>query len=127
MRLLIRFLRIYTPFICTLMALLNGVLFMMGDAHGEFVYITSALTGNSIAVVLYMFCTSMRMCIWYKLNLLCLLLIQVLGITYDCLSMDFTTYLLAVVMLSMVGIICFLIFQMFYRVTSLFTCTSKHL
>ena len=30
MRLLIRLIRIYTPFICTVMALLNGVLFMGG-------------------------------------------------------------------------------------------------
>lgn len=30
MRHLIRFIRIYTPFICTIMALLNGVLFMKG-------------------------------------------------------------------------------------------------
>jgi hypothetical protein len=63
MRLLIRLIRIYTPFICTLMALVNGVLFMRGITELPAIYLMATLTGNSVLVDLYMFATSMRMCI----------------------------------------------------------------
>ena len=103
------------------MALVNGMYFLEGRVESDFIYLSSALTGNSVIVVAYMFCTSLRMCVWYKMNLLCLLLVQVLGITYDCLGMDFSTYLLAVVLLSAIGIMCFLMFRIFYRVTGAVT------
>lgn len=116
MKLFVRFLRIYTPFICTLVALLNGVLFMMGDAQGDFIYFSSALTGNSVAVVIYMFCASLKMCVWYKMNLLCLLFIQIIGITYNYFNIEFSIYLLIVVLLASMGIISFLVFRIFYRI-----------
>lgn len=81
MRILIRFIRVYTPFICTIMALLNGVLFMGGESELPIVYLMDVLAGNSIIVDLYLFATSMRMCVWYKLNLLCLLSVQTGGKT----------------------------------------------
>lgn len=125
MRLLIRLIRIYTPFICTLAALLNGVYFIIGDYDGMFTYVSSAITGNSVLVIAYMFATSHRMCVWYKLNLLCLMLIQVLGLTYDCLGMDFTLYLWAVVLLASLGMVFFLAFRIFYRVTGAFLCIGR--
>lgn len=127
LKILIRLIRIYTPFICTLMTLLNGVYFIMGGTENRLIYITSALTGNSMLVILYMLFTSMRMCIWYKMNLICLLLVQAIGILYDFTGMEFSTYLLSVVLLSVLGVICFLIFRIFYRVTSLFLCTNRYL
>lgn len=53
MRHLIRFIRIYTPFICTIMALLNGVLFMKGATEISLINLLAAISGNSIIVVLY--------------------------------------------------------------------------
>ena len=126
MRLLNKLIRIYTPFICTLMALLNGVYFIIGDEGGVFTYVSAALTGNSVGVIAYMFCTSLRMCIWYKANLLCLLLVQILGLTYDYFGIDFSLYLWIVVLLSALGIICFLIFRVFYNVTTAFGCNRRH-
>lgn len=127
MRILIRLIRIYTPFICTLMVLLNGVLFMYEKQTLFFMNLLSSTTGYSIAVVLYMFATSMRMCIWYKLNLLCLLLVQICGLMYNCYEMDYSLYLWIVVLLSALGIMFFLIFRIFYNVTRLFGCTRRHL
>lgn len=49
MRHLIRFIRIYTPFICTIMALLNGVLFMKGAnnwMNNPFAYIMFLTDGG---------------------------------------------------------------------------------
>nr|DAH96026.1 MAG TPA: hypothetical protein [Caudoviricetes sp.] len=50
---------------------------MKGATEISLINLLAAISGNSIIVVLYMFVTSMRMCIWYKLNLLCLLLTQI--------------------------------------------------
>lgn len=125
MRLLIRFIRIYTPFICTVMALLNGVLFMGGVTELPAINLMATLTGNSVLVDLYMFATSMRMCIWYKLNLLCLLLIQISGLLYNYYDIDTSLYLWIVVLSAAMGIVFFLIFRIFYNVTLLFGCNRR--
>lgn len=126
MRLLIRFIRIYTPFICTVMALVNGVLFMGGVTELPTIYLMATLTGNSVLVDLYMFVTSMRMCIWYKLNLFCLLLIQICGLMYNYYDIDTSLYLWTVVLFSAMGVMFFLIFRIFYNVTRLFGCNRRH-
>ena len=126
MRLLIRFIRIYTPFICTVMALLNGVLFMGGITELPAIYLMATLMGNSVLVDLYMFATSMGMCIWYKLNLLCLLLIQICGLMYNYYDIDTSLYLWVVVLLSAMGVMFFLIFKIFYNVTRLFGCNRRY-
>ena len=125
MRLLIRLIRIYTPFICTLMALVNGVLFMRGITELPAIYLMATLTGNSVLVDLYMFATSMRMCIWYKLNLLCLLLIQISGLMYNYYNLDTSLYLRVTVLFAAIGIVFFLIFRIFYNVTRLFGCSRR--
>lgn len=125
MRLLIRFLRIYTPFICTVMVLINGVLFSRGSIPEDFTFLGSAISGNSILVVAYFFVTSMRMCIWFKLNLLCMLLVQLCGIAYNYLDIDFAIYLNAIILLSALGIIFFLIFRIFYKVTGVI-CNRRY-
>lgn len=125
MRLLIRLIRIYTPFICTLMALVNGVLFMRGITELPAIYLMATLTGNSVLVDLYMFATSMRMCIWYKLNLLCLLLIQISGLMYNYYNLDTSLYLWVTVLFAAIGIVFFLIFRIFYNVTRLFGCSRR--
>lgn len=125
MRLLIRFIRIYTPFICTVMALLNGVLFMGGATELPAINLMATITGNSVLVDLYMFTTSMRMCVWYKLNLLCLLLIQISGLLYNNYDIDISLYLWIVVLFAAMGIVFFLIFRIFYNVTRLFGCNRR--
>lgn len=121
----IRFIRIYTPFICTLISLLNGVLFIKGITELPCIYSMATLAGNSVLVNLYIFVTSRRMCIWYKLNLICLLIIQVCGFMYNCCNVDTFLYLWAVILLSAIGIIFFLIFRIFYNVTRLFGCNRR--
>lgn len=126
MRLLVRFVRVYTPFICTVMALVNGVLFLKGATELSAIYLMATLTGNSVLVNLYMLATSLRMCIWYKANLFCLLLIQVCGLLYSYFHIDTSLYLWIVTLLAALGVMCFLIFRALYRVTSLFGCTRRH-
>ena len=125
MRLIVRLIRIYTPFICTLAALLNGVLLLKGADYLLDVYLLATFTGNSILVDLYMMVTSNRMCIWYKINLLCLLLIQVSGLLYNYFDIDESLYVWAIVLFAAIGVISFLIFRIFYNVTHLFGCSRR--
>lgn len=126
MRLLIRLIHIYTPFICTVMSLLNGVLFIRGETELPSICLMATLTGNSVLVDLYMFAASMRMCIWYKLNLLCLLLIQICSLLYNYCDIDTSLYLWVVVLLSAMGVMFFLIFRVFYNVTRLFGHSRRY-
>ena len=123
---MLRLIRIYTPFFCTLMALLNGVLFIKGETEIPAIHMLASVSGSSIVMVLYMFATSLRMCIWYKLNLLCLLILQLCGLMYNYYGIDASIYLWSVVLISGLGIIFFLMFKIFYRVTSVFGCSRKH-
>lgn len=99
---------------------------MKGATEISLINLLAAVSGNSIIVVLYMFATSMRMCIWYKLNLLCLLLTQICGLMYNYYDIDTSLYLWVVVLLSTMGVMFFLIFRIFYNVTRLFGCNRRY-
>lgn len=121
--------RLYTPFICTIAALVNGVYLLWFEEQivTEQVYLFATITGNSILVDEYMFATSRRMCIWYKLNIRFLLVVQILGLCYNYFNMDEVLYLHGVVISSGIGFICFVIFKVFYKVTGLLLCTYRYL
>ena len=74
------------------MALLNGVFFIGGVTELPSVYLLATLMGNSILVDIYMLVTSLRMCVWYKLNLVCLLAIQVSGLLYNYCMLGTSVY-----------------------------------
>lgn len=126
MKALVRFIRIYTPLICTIMVLINGLLISRGNIPEDFIFLSSATTGHSILVIMYFFVTTLRMCIWYRLNLLCLLLIQLCGIAYNYMNIEFSLYVNALVLLSILGILFFLIFKVFYKVTGLLLCIHRY-
>lgn len=113
----VRFVRIYTPFIISAATLINTilVLFIKSDELLEICYSMANIFGNSFIVDLYFLVCSRKMCVWYKLNILCLLGTHVIGIAYNVLLIDESTYLLAVIILSMSGIIAFLIYRRYYR------------
>lgn len=98
---------------------------MKGETGLPDVYLLATLTGNSALVDLYMLATSIRMCIWYKLNLLCLFLIQICGMLYNYYDIGTSLYLWVVVLLAAMGILFFLVFRIFYSVTRLFGCNRR--
>lgn len=113
---MIRFIRIYTPFIMTLFTLINALIFLCEVDIPDIDYLFATMTGNSILLTSYMYCVSLRMCVWYKLNLLCLLLTQLSSLAYNYLEIDNALYLWTIILLSSFGIICFLIFKRCYKV-----------
>lgn len=119
MRVLIKLIRLYTPFICTIMALLNGVLFLNGLTELPTIHLMATLTGNSVLIDVYMLTASLRMCIWYKINVVCLLFIQICGLMYNYCDMDLSLYAWVVILVSMAGILSFLVFRILHRVMRL--------
>lgn len=86
----VRFVRIYTPFIISVATLLNTilVLFIKSDELLEICYSMANIFGNSFIVDLYFLVCSRKMCIWYKLNILCLSGTHIVGIAYNVLLID---------------------------------------
>lgn len=113
---MIRFIRIYTPFIITLFTLANASLLLIGGNVSKIDYLFAIISGNSILLTIYMYSVSLRMCIWYKLNLLCLLLTQISSLLYNYLEINNSLYLWTIILFCSFGIICFLIFKKCYEV-----------
>jgi len=112
-----RFIRIYTPFICTIVTFIQALTLLTGvDEAWILVGSLASVFGNSMIIDLYFFSVSLRMCRWYKLNILSLFLTHVIGIVYDNGYIEDILYIYAVLCLTMFGIICFLIFRKFYEV-----------
>ena len=116
---MIRFIRIYTPFIMTLFTFINAVIFLCEIDIPDIDYLFAIISGNSILLTAYMYSVSLRMCIWYKLNLLCLLLTQLLSLLYNYLEIDNVIYLWTIILFCSFGIICFLIFKKCYKVETI--------
>lgn len=117
---LIKVIRIYTPFICTVTVLLNGVLFLGGITELSTVYLMATVSGNSILLDLYILATSRGMCIWYKLTVVLLLMVQICGLLYNHFDFKYSLYIWIVILLSLAGVLSFLIFRIIHRVMKIF-------
>ena len=107
-----RLIRIYTPFICALTAVIHGVLFLLGY-NGIILWILGKLTGHSILLILYILSTSDRMCIWYKTTNYLLLSIHFAYIIYKFGYIESGYIIYISLKINILALICFLI----YRVT----------
>lgn len=112
---MIHFIRVYTPLILSVLALLNAVLFMSEKENCDAVYLIANMASSSLLIDLYILSVSRRMCIWYKLNIFCLTLIHISGLMYNGAWIDEFIYPYIVAVLSAIGIISFLIFRIWYK------------
>ena len=112
---MIHFIRVYTPLILSILALVNAVLFISEEENCDTVYFIANTASSSLLIDFYIFSVSLRMCIWYKLNILCLILIHISGLLYNGAWIDESIYPYIIAVLSAIGIIFFLIFRIFYR------------
>lgn len=113
---IIRFVRIYTPFILSISTLLNTLYVLVGVIELPIIYTFANITGSSISVDVYLLCTSRHMCNWYKMNIICLILVHLLGLFYSTFGIKETLYVYSVLVLSIIGIISFLVFKKKYKV-----------
>lgn len=112
----LKLLRIYAPFILTFTTLINviGIWFIMQEP--SFSLCLSGLFGGSIFLDIYMYLCSMKMCFYYKMNILCLFLTHLTNVLYDYFLFDDTIYLTTIIILLMIGTLCFIIFKRRYIV-----------
>ena len=111
MKILCQIIRLYVPFMCTVLGLVHGILFFTHQLTDERIYLLSALF--SMLVSLYIVATSRKMCRWYKLNTLFLSIIQLLGIVYFISDLTEVSYFCLTTLFSATGVSCFLV----YRIT----------
>lgn len=110
----LKLLRIYLPFILTFAALLNIVTVLFITQEPSFTLIMSEVFGGSIFIDLYLWICSRKMCFYYKTNIVCLFLTHVTNILYDYFLIDETIYLTTIIILLMIGAVCFIIFKRKY-------------
>ena len=110
---ILRLIRIYTPFILALTAIIHGVLFL-SNYQGLLYRIISEFTGHSILIILYILSASKNMCIWYKVTNYLLLSIHIFNLAYyfDYIESKYSLLYISLV-LNILALITFLI----YRVT----------
>ena len=112
---MLHFIRVYTPLILSILALLNAFMFMSEEENYTLVYLIANTASSSLLIDFYILSVSRRMCIWYKLNILCLILIHISGLLYNGAWIDESIYPYIIAVLSAIGIIFFLIFRIFYK------------
>jgi hypothetical protein len=112
---MLHFIRVYTPLILSILALLNAFMYMSEEGDYTLVYLIANMASSSLLIDFYILSVSSRMCIWYKLNILCLILIHISGLLYNVAWIDESIYLYIIAVLSTIGIIFFLVFHIFYR------------
>lgn len=116
METLIKFVRINTPFILSISTLLNTLYVLVGVVELPIIYLFANITGSSIIVDIYLLCTSRHMCFYYKMNIICLIIIHILGLFYSSFNINEVLYIYSVLVLSIIGIISFLVFKKKYKV-----------
>lgn len=107
-----RIIRIYTPFICAIAAIIHGVLFLI-EYQGVVYRILSNLTGHSVLVILYIISSSRKMCNWYKAMNYFLLSINIFNLMYFLKIIPYGVTIYAGLVFNILAVICFIL----YRVT----------
>lgn len=115
-----KLIRIYTPFVCAVIVVLNGVLYFSGY-KGLLYRIFSEFTGHSFLVVAYMLACSSAMCKWYKITCWLLFASHIPNLMkyYGMLEMAHAYYL--TVLVNVVSLITYLIYRIKVGITK-FLC-----
>ena len=118
-----RLIRIYTPFICALTAIIHGVLYLM-QYGGTLQYYLNEMTGQSIIMVAYLLATSKRMCRWYRYTCWLLMLVHMLNLLYYIgfskgIEINYFNILYAGLVINFISLITFLIYRLKVGITKI--------
>lgn len=126
------FLKLYEPFIYSLCLSIVSLTFSIDYFHeGEFitqqdyekrVLLMSLIGGCSLPTVIRIISYSSGLCFWYMTNVFCLLLNNVAGFMFYFDMFGYVVYMFMATGLSCIGVISFLIFKIFYRISSEVDC-----
>lgn len=112
-----RLIRIYTPFICALAAIIHGVLYLSGY-DGIYLYTICEFTGHSIIMVAYLLAASKRMCRWYRYTCWLLLLVHFVNLLHYF-GADYFKVLYAGLVINLISLITFLIYRLKVGITKI--------
>ena len=113
-----RLIRIYTPFICAVSAIIHGVLFI-NEYQGIIYRILSNLTGHSVFVILYFIHTSRKMCLWYRMMNYFLLSINIFNLMYYINIAPYKLIIYGGLVLNILAALCFLIYRITRGITKI--------
>lgn len=114
---ILRLIRIYTPFLLALLAIVHGVLFLDGY-RGIMYRVISEITGHSILAIIYIISASSKMCKWYKITNYLLLSIHFVNLAYyvDIIS-DSIIVIYITLLLNILAVGAFLIYRVSVGIT----------
>lgn len=113
-----RLIKIYTPFICAVTALIHGVL-SLSEYRGAIYGVLNNLTGHSVLIIFYMLATSKKMCIWYKITNLLLLSLHLFNIAYYLNWITYNDTLYGGVIINIIAILSFIAFRVSIGITKI--------
>ena len=121
------FFKIYEPFVYSLCLSIVSCTFMIDyffdgtfisqEDYDKRVFLMSLIGGCSIPTIIRVISYSSGLCKWYMANITCLLINNVSGFAYYFGLIGYIPYVFMATGLSCTGVICFLTFRIFYRVT----------
>lgn len=115
-----RLIKIYTPFICAVIAIVHGVMFLF-KYKTTLYYLFSDWTGHSVLLLAYVWATSTRMCLWYKLTVYVLMLTHVVNTLYYYSIIDSSNMIYYGLVLNIFALLTFLIYRVSVGITK-FLC-----
>lgn len=126
------FFKLYEPFIYSLCLSIVSLTFSIDYFHeGELitqqdyekrVLLMSLIGGCSLPTVIRIISYSSGLCFWYMTNVFCLLLNNVAGFMFYFDMFGYVVYMFMATGLSCIGVISFLVFKIFYRISNEVDC-----
>lgn len=126
------FFKLYEPFIysfclsitstiCVIDYYMDGMFITEEDMTSR-MFLMALLGGYSLPTLARVFAYSSGLCMWYKANMLCLLLNLAFGLLYYFKLVEYLHYMIAASAFGIIGVISSLIFKIFYRISSEVDC-----
>lgn len=121
-----KFLKLYTPFICCTFSALHGVLFIC-KIESIFYKLSGEFFGQSIIILLFIWIHSKRMCKWYKLSIISLILVHIINLMYYII--DWFPVIISIyggLILNIIGMLCWLVFITTMNMRKTIRSACKH-
>lgn len=115
-----RLVRIYTPFICAIMAIIHGVLYFY-VYKSSFYSIMNQCTGHSFLLIGYILSTCDKMCKWYKITCLMLMIVHVPNILYIYGLFTLDNVMYSSIIIGIISLLTYILYRVSVGITK-FLC-----
>lgn len=123
-----RLIKLYTPFICSAIAAIHGVLFLLGKDYNVAFRLLGDINGHSLLLLYFVLIHSKRMCKWYKRSIYMLIYVHIINIVYYLIDeIPIWTVLYGGLVLNIASMMCWLIFITLRTISKTVCSTHKDL